>query len=98
MTRDYEKWHESKKELPPLGEVVEGFSQKLKQPFKRSYFALVEFKNEIVWMPPSIVSDYFLKKFEITHWRYIPSNPNGKKPFIKVMHYKRWWSPKVFWQ
>jgi|SRR5271154_1103568 len=96
---DYEKWHESKYELPPLGEVIEGIGPKnwFYSKLKRDYFALVSVDSDLLWITPSL-SDMDYKDLRITHWRFIPPDPKGKKPFIKVKKRKKYWDLKVIFE
>lgn len=90
-------WRESKIELPPLGEVIEGFSPKhwFYSKLGRDYFALVEINSELVWITPSL-NDMDYKELRISHWRHIPPNPKGQKPFVKIKKHKGSWEPRLF--
>lgn len=92
-------WHESKHVLPPLGEVIEGIGPKdwLYSKLGRDYFALVEINSKLTWMTPSL-NDMDYTELKITHWRHIPPNPKGKKPFLKIKKYKGYWEPKVIFE
>lgn len=94
-----EDWKDSKIELPPLGEVIEGINPKdwLYSKLGRDYFALVEINSQLTWITPSL-NDMDYKDLRITHWRHIAPNPKGKKPFIKIKKHKWSWEPKVFWK
>lgn len=89
-------WKESKNELPPLGEVIEGIGPKdwFYSNLGRDYFALVEVNNELVWMTPSL-NDIDYKKLQITHWRHLLPNPKGKKPYVKIRKRKGYWERRV---
>lgn len=92
-------WRDSRHELPPLGEVVEGANPKdwFYSKLGRDYFALVEVNNQLTWITPSL-NDMDYKELKITHWRHIPPNPKGQKPFVKIKKAKGYWEPKVFFK
>lgn len=95
----YEEWHESKRKLPPLGEVIEGIGPKnwFYSKFIRDYFALVQINTKLIWVTPSL-NDMDYSELEIEYWRYIVPDPKGKKPFIKIKKNKNSWEPKVIWE
>lgn len=99
MNRDYEEWHESKDELPPIGEVVEGINPKkwLYSELGRDYFTLVCVNNELIWITPGL-NNYEYKELKIKYWRFIPPEPNGKNPFVKVKNVRGYWTPKVYFE
>ncbi len=81
----YVCWIDGANELPPLGEVIEARTQK-KHPYNkigRDYFALVAGGSELRWINTDL-SPHEYSDFKITHWRHIPPDPWGKKPFVKV--------------
>jgi hypothetical protein len=92
-------WKESKKELPRLGEVIEGIGPKnwFYTNLGRDYFALVEVNQQLIWISPSM-TDFDYNTLDITHWRYLLPNPRGKKPFVRIKKYKGWWEPKVYFK
>ncbi len=53
---DCKCWKESKNELPPLGEVIEGINPKVwfYSKLGRDYFALVKINSELIWITPSL--------------------------------------------
>jgi hypothetical protein len=93
---DYEEWHKSKDELPPLGEVIEGIGPKdwIYSELKRDYFALVAINQDLVWLTPSL-NDIDYKDLKIKYWRFIPPDPKGKKAYIKVKIRKKTFEYKV---
>lgn len=93
-------WIESKNDLPPLGEVIEGINPKnwLYSNLGRDYFALVHVNDKLIWITPSL-NHMEYSELKITHWRRLSPNPKGKKPFIKIKKYKAgYWKPIVIWQ
>jgi hypothetical protein len=94
---NYEEWHESKKELPPLGEVVECMGPKgwIYSRLGRDYFCLVAVGEEIIWITPSSC-DYKYNELDITHWRFIQPDAKGKKPYIKIKYRKHYYEPIVY--
>lgn len=92
-------WKESKRELPPLGEVIEGIGPKdwFYSKLGRDYFALVEINNHLTWITPSL-TDIDYKELEITYWRHLPPNHKGKKAFVKIRKKKGYWEPKVIFE
>ncbi len=92
-------WKDTRKELPELGEVVEGSNPKdwLYSKLGRDYFALVEINDHLTWITPSL-NDMEYKDLNITHWRNIPPDHKGKKPFIKIKKHKGYWEPKVYFK
>lgn len=92
-------WKESKYELPPLGEVIEGLTPKnwIYSNLERDYFALVQVNNKLIWLTPSL-TDLDQKELRITHWRRIEPDPKGKKPFVKIIKRKGYWEPRVFFE
>lgn len=89
-------WKKTEEELPMLGEVIEGLTPKnwIYSSLKRDYFALVEINSKLVWITPS-TTDYEYNQLEITHWRNIPPDHKGRKPFIKIRKYKGHWETKI---
>lgn len=92
-------WRESRKQLPPLGEVIEGIGPKnwFYSRLGRDYFALVEINSKLIWITPSL-NDMDYNELEITHWRRIPPDPKGKRAFVKIMKKKKFWIPKVIFE
>lgn len=79
--------------------MVEGVGPKnwLYSKLGRDYFALVEINSKLTWITPSL-SAWDYGELNITHWRHIPPNPKGKKPFVKIKKHKGYWEPKVVFE
>ena len=92
-------WKESKRELPRLGEVIEGLNPKdwIYSELGRDYFALVSINDKLTWITPSL-NDMDYTELKITHWRRISLDPKGKRPYVKIRKYKGYWKPKVVFE
>jgi len=90
--RDYSLWSEVIDELPPFGEVVEARMQK-KHPYNkigRDYFALVPCEGKALWVNTDLNPNEY-GELKVTHWRYIPPDPWGKNPFIRIKKSRDGW-------
>lgn len=98
MNKDYVKWNKTSEDLPPLGLVVEVMGPKgwHYTNLGRDYFALITVNNEHLWIAPSM-SEHTYKELKVKFWRFIPPDPKGKFPFIKVKLSKKhnYYEPKV---
>lgn len=99
MFVDYTEWHEPKKDLPPIGMVVEVLGPKgwFYTSLGRDYFALVAINDELIWISPSL-TDFTYKELDVKYWRYIPPDPKGKIPFVRIKHKKGYWEPKIHFE
>jgi hypothetical protein len=92
-------WTETDKQLPPLGQVIEGINPPdwLYSNLGRDYFALVKIQRKLIWITPSLC-DMNYEELRITHWRTLQQDPSGKMPFVKVIKNDFSWKPKVIFK
>ena len=92
-------WHDTSKELPPIGEVVECIAPEgwYYSKLGRDYFALVTLENSVIWITPSL-QDIDYNELQVSHWRHIVPDIRGKKPYVKVIQHEKYWETELYFE